>query len=115
MNSFKRHPLEKFTILAAVSIMLVLIVGVSTASAETTLKTKGGVIYPHTGDSTQTFFRLPKAARDVLRPGDVLGVLPTNCLNAAGPEGPYYICHYGIFLQPAFKGDRVVYVVLKIE
>jgi hypothetical protein len=113
-NTLKNVSL-RFVALASVNVLLVLSVSVTSVSAKTTLISKGGILYPHTGDSTQTIYRLPKEARDILRPGLLLGVLPANCSSASGPEGDYYICHYGIYLKPYFQGERLAYLVLKIE
>ncbi len=115
MTNTLKYTLVKFSALIVMSLLLVLTVSVASASADTTLIKKGGIIYPKTGDSTQVRYLLPKKARDVLRVGDLLGVLPTNCISASGPEGNYYICHYGIYLQPYFHGDRLAYAVIKIE
>jgi hypothetical protein len=115
MTKFTSHILVKLSILIAINLLLALALFATNASAETKLISKGGILYPKTGDSTQAIYRLPKKARDVLRPGDLLGVLPENCSSASGPEGNYYVCHYGIYLQPYFYGDKLAYAVLKIE
>ena len=114
MNTLK-NMLVRLIVLVAVNTLLVLTVSVASVSAETKLISKGGVLYPKTGDSTQVRYLLPKKAREVLQPGMLLGVLPTNCTSASGPEGNYYICHHGIYLQPYFYGEKIAYVVLKIE
>lgn len=110
MNSFK-YVLLRLTLLS----LLALACLVTNTSADTKLVLKGGILYPRTGDSTQTRYVMTKKAREVLRPGDLLGVLPANCIDASGPEGHYYICHFGIYLQPYFYGDKLAYAVLKIE
>lgn len=110
MNTFK-FSLLRLTLVS----LIALACSVTTTSAETKLILKGGILYPKTGDSTQTRYVMTKKAREVLRPGDLIGVLPANCNSASGPEGDYYICHYGIYLQPYFYGDRLAYAVLKIE
>lgn len=115
MTNLLKCKLPTLSALVAASLLLVLVFTVTAASAETKLILKGGILYPNTGDSMQTIYRLPKKARDVLRPGDLLGVLPADCASASGPEGNYYVCHYGIYLQPYFYGDKLAYRVLKIE
>jgi hypothetical protein len=115
MTKRPRYVLVRFTLLIVVNILLVLIVSTTSVSAQTKLVSKGGVLYPRTGDYNQVRYIIPKEAREVLRPGMLLGVLPANCNSAAGPEGNYYICHHGIYLQPYFYGDKVAYAVLKIE
>jgi hypothetical protein len=112
--------LVKFSALVVVGLLLVLTVSVTSVSAEIRqanprLVKKGGILYPNTGDSSKVRYQMPKKAREVLRPGDLLGVLPTNCTSASGPEGDYYICAHGIYLQTYFYGDRLAYAVLKIE
>jgi hypothetical protein len=119
MTNLLKHKLVKLSALVIVSLMLSLTLSVTSVlairDANPRLITKGGVIYPNTGDSTQVRYRMPKEARKILRPGDLLGVLPSNCNSASGPEGDYYICAHGIYLQPYFYGDRLTYAVLKIE
>ena len=47
------------------------------------LHSKGGVIYPITGDSTQEIFRTPPDVTDYLKPGMLIGVLPNDCKSAS--------------------------------
>lgn len=110
MNTFK-YSLLRLALFSLITLTCL----VTNSSAETKLILKGGILYPKTGDSTQTRYLITEKAREVLRPGDLVGVLPANCNSASGPEGDYYICHYGIYLQPYFYGDKLAYAVLKIE
>jgi len=77
------------------------------------LISKGGVIYPHTGDSTQVIFHTPPNVKEFLSPGMLLGVLPTDCTPAShGTIGDYYICHYELALKPEEHDGKMVYRVL---
>ena len=96
-------------------VLLISVVSVTAVSAEAKIYRKGGVIYPHTGDSTQELYRLPQKARDVLQPGDMIGVLPKNCTSASEGGQAKYVCHHGITLKPYFHGDKIVYVITDIK
>ena len=74
------------------------------------LQSKGGVIYPITGDSTQEVFRTPPFATDYLKPGMLIGVLPNDCKSASrGTIGDYYMCHHDLALKPEEQEGKTVY------
>lgn len=78
------------------------------------LKSKGGVIYPVTGDSTQEVFRTPPFATDYLKPGMLIGVLPNDCKPASrGKIGDYYMCHHDLALKPEEQEGKTVYRVIE--
>ena len=80
------------------------------------LYSKGGIIYPHTGDSTQEIFHTPPNVRDFIEPGMLLGVLPEDCTPASrGTIGDFYICHYDLYLKPEERYGKTVYRVIEIE
>ena len=78
------------------------------------LYSKGGIIYPHTGDSTQEIFRTPANVKDFIEPGMLIGVLPEDCTPASrGTIGDYYICHYDLALKPEEHHGKTVYRVIE--
>ena len=80
------------------------------------LYSKGGIIYPRTGDSTQEIFRTPPNVKDFLQPGMLIGVLPTDCTFASrGSIGDYYICHHGLALKPEEHEGQKVYRVIDVK
>ena len=80
------------------------------------LYSKGGIIYPRTGDSTQKIFRTPSFATDYLRPGMLLGVLPNDCKPASrGSIGDYYLCHHDLALKPEEMEGKTVYRVIEVN
>lgn len=76
------------------------------------LISKGGIIYPRTGDFSQERFQTPPNATDLFRPGMLLGVLPDDCVEAAGPEGAFYRCDYDLALKPDVHNGHPVYRVI---
>lgn len=80
------------------------------------LQSKGGVIYPITGDSTQVVFRTPPDATDYLKPGMLIGVLPNDCKSASrGTIGDYYMCHHNLALKPEEQEGKTVYRVIEVN
>ena len=80
------------------------------------LYSKGGIIYPRTGDSTQEIFRTPPNVKDFLEEGMLIGVLPTDCKSASrGVIGDYYLCHHGLALKPEEHNGKTVYRVIEVE
>jgi hypothetical protein len=78
------------------------------------LYSKGGIIYPHTGDSTQEIFRTPPNVKDFIKPGMFIGVLPEDCISASrGTVGDYYICNYELALKPEERYGKTVYRVIE--
>lgn len=78
------------------------------------LYSKGGIIYPHTGDSTQEIFRTPPNVKDFIKPGMLIGVLPEDCTSASrGKIGNYYICNYELALKPEERYGKTVYRVIE--
>ena len=92
---------------------------ISPANAEDlsdALYSKGGVIYPHTGDSTQEIFRTPPNVTDYLKPGMFLGVLPEDCKSAShGTIGDYYVCNHDLYLKPELHNARAAYRVIEVD
>ncbi|MDH4026489.1 MAG: hypothetical protein OEU57_13875 [Desulfuromonadales bacterium] len=80
------------------------------------LYSKGGIIYPITGDSTQAIFRTPPSVKDFLKPGMLIGVLPNDCKSASrGTIGNYYLCNYDLALKPEEMEDKTVYRVIEVN
>ena len=80
------------------------------------LYSKGGIIYPHTGDSNQVIFRTPANVKDFLEPGMLIGVLPKDCTSASrGTIGDYFICHYDLALKPEEYEGKTVYRVIEVK
>ena len=80
------------------------------------LYSKGGIIYPHTGDSTQAIFHTPANVKDFIEPGMLLGVLPEDCTPASrGTIGDFYICHYELYLKPEEHYGKTVYRVIEMD
>ena len=80
------------------------------------LVSKGGVLYPRTGDSTQEIFRTQPEVMNYLKPGMLIGVLPADCISAShGALGEIYRCHYDLSLKAEELGGRTVYRVLDRE
>jgi len=80
------------------------------------LYSKGGIIYPHTGDSTQEIFRTPPNVKDFIKPGMLIGVLPEDCTSASrGTIGSYYICNHELALKPEERYGKTVYRVIEAD
>ena len=80
------------------------------------LYSKGGIIYPITGDSTQSIFRTPPSVKDFLKPGMLIGVLPNDCKSASrGTIGDYYLCNHELALKPEEMEDKTVYRVIEVN
>ncbi len=80
------------------------------------LYSKGGIIYPQTGDSMQDIFNTPPHIMEYLKPGMLIGVLPEDCDPAShGTLGNIYICHYDLALKPEEAEGKTVYRVIKVE
>lgn len=78
------------------------------------LYSKGGIIYPSTGDSTQTLFHTPPNITNHLKPGMLLAVLPTDCLSASrGSIGSYYRCNHDLALKAEEHNGNTVYRVIE--
>ena len=77
------------------------------------LTSRGGIIYPKTGDSTQEIFHTPSNITEILKPGMLVGVLPVDCESASsGSIGSYYRCHNDLSLQPEEVDGKTVYRVI---
>ena len=76
---------------------------------------KGGVLYPHTGDSSQERFQTPLKARELFPPGTLVGVLPADCVSASkGSVGNYYRCDHDFALKEEVLQDgRTAYRVIE--
>ena len=80
------------------------------------LYSKGGILYPRTGDSTQEIFNTPPHIMEYLKPGMLLGVLPEDCNpNSTGTIGNIYICHYDLILKPEEMNGKTVYRVVDLN
>jgi len=75
---------------------------------------KGGVLYPHTGDSRE-IFQTPPNARELFPPGTLVGVLPTDCISASSGEvASFYRCNHNFALKEEVLQDgRTVYRVIE--
>ncbi len=89
---------------------------VDAAGSDISMESKGGVLYPVTGDSTQDIFHTPPNITDTLRPGMLLGILPADCRSASkGEIGDYYICHHDLALKPEEREGKTVYRVIEMN
>jgi hypothetical protein len=80
------------------------------------LYSKGGIIYPSTGDSTQAIFRTQPEVMEYLKPGMLIGVLPEDCNPSSyGTLGDIYICHYDLILKPEEMNGKTVYRVIELN
>jgi|GEM_PF-2133124 len=80
------------------------------------LYSKGGIIYPHTGDSTQEIFHTPANVKDFIEPGMLIGVLPEDCTPASrGTIEDFYICYYDLYLKPEERYGKTVYRVIELD
>ena len=80
------------------------------------LYSKGGIIYPHTGDSTQEIFRTPANVKDFIEPGMLIGVLPEDCTPASrGTIGDYYYMPLRPHLKPEERYGKTVYRVIELD
>lgn len=80
------------------------------------LYSKGGIIYPQTGDSSQDIFRTPSNIKDYIEPGMLIGVLPVDCKSASrGTIGSFYICDHELFLKPEQNAGKTVYRVIELK
>jgi hypothetical protein len=74
---------------------------------------KGGVLYPHTGDSSQQRFQTPANARQMFAPDTLIGVLPQDCVPASkGAIGEYYKCDHDFALKAEDFNGKTVYRVI---
>ena len=76
---------------------------------------KGGVLYPHTGDSSQKRFQTPLNAKELFPPGTLVGVLPEDCISASkGSVGDYYRCDHDFALkEETLQDGRTVYRIIE--
>ena len=115
-----KAPLSRCFMFALVPIMGITFIAItSLAIAEDlsdSLYSKGGVIYPSTGDSTQEIYRTPPNITDYLKPGMFLGVLPEDCKSAShGTIGDYYVCNHELYLKPEEHNGRAAYLVIELD
>ncbi|NJC88878.1 MAG: hypothetical protein FIB02_10200 [Desulfuromonas sp.] len=74
---------------------------------------KGGVLYPYTGDSTQGRFQTPKNARELFPSGTLVGVLPEDCVSTSNETaGDFYRCDNDFALKAVDRDGRTVYQVI---
>jgi hypothetical protein len=107
---------KMFLSVALLGPLLVITPTVAAAELPDYLVSKGGVIYPQTGDSMQVIFHTPRDITDYLKPGMLLGVLPEDCISAShGTIGSYYICHYDLALKPEEYEGKTVYKVIEMN
>ena len=78
------------------------------------MDSKGGVLYPHTGDSSQGLFQTPPNARNLFPPGTLVGVLPADCISvSSGSIGDFYRCDHDFAMKEEVLQDgRTVYRVI---
>jgi hypothetical protein len=80
------------------------------------LISKGGIIYPRTGDSSQEIFHTPPDILEYLKPGMLVGVLPEDCIPASsGSIKSYYICAHDLALKPVEQNGTTVYMVIDVK
>ena len=82
---------------------------------EKRMVSRGGVLYPQTGDSSQELYSTPENARQMFPPGTLVGVLPADCTSASqGAVGNYYRCYHDFALKEEVLPDgRTVYRVIE--
>ena len=104
------------SILSGAAVVLALMMLALPAGAEELpdyLTSRGGIIYPKTGDSTQGIFRTPENITEILKPGMLVGVLPVDCVSASrGSIGSYYLCNNNLALRPEEVDGQTVYRVI---
>jgi hypothetical protein len=77
------------------------------------LISKGGILYPRTGDYTQDRYQTPPNVMEFIRPGMLIGILPDDCTMAQNPQfGKHYACDYGLALKPVSAYGHPAYEVL---
>jgi hypothetical protein len=83
--------------------------------ADRYMYSKGGILYPHTGDSSQALFKTPPNAKTLFPPGTLVGVLPADCTPASnGSIGSFYRCNNDFALREEVLQDgRTVYQVIE--
>ena len=109
-------PMVVYLIMGAGLFMLGLAGPVNAEELPDYLYSKGGIIYPRTGDSTQEIFHTPPNAREIFKPGMLVGVLPQDCRSASrGGLGEVYICHHDLVLKPEEHHGRSVYRVIEFQ
>lgn len=78
------------------------------------LISKGGILYPSTGDYTQAIYQTPANVKEFLRAGMLIGILPDDCTPAQNPAfGRHYACDYGLALKPVSAYGAPAYQVLE--
>jgi hypothetical protein len=105
----------KVIVMTTLALTLIVVATYVDASAsDISMKSKGGVLYPVTGNSTQGIYRTPPNITNYLKPGMYLGVLPEDCKSAShGKIGDYYICNHDLYLKPEIHGGRPAYLVIE--
>ena len=108
--------MKMISMLSGAAVGLGLILAALPAGAEELpdyLTSRGGIIYPKTGDSTQGIFHTPPNITEILKPGMLVGVLPVDCESASkGSIGSYYLCHNNLALQAEEVDGKTVYRVI---
>ena len=80
---------------------------------EKRMDSRGGVLYPHTGDGRE-IFQTPPNARTLFPPGTLIGVLPGDCVSASKGAISYFRCDYDFALEEmALPDGRTVYQVIE--
>ncbi len=74
---------------------------------------KGGVLYPQTGDSSQEIFKTPENARQMFPPGTLVGVLPADCMSASKGGVEFFRCDHDFVLKQEEHHGRSVYRVIE--
>jgi len=81
---------------------------------ERSMVSKGGVLYPYTGDASQARFQTPPNYKEFIPMGALIGVLPDDCIEVSkGTVGLYYQCDYGLALVPEDQSGSQVYRVIE--
>jgi len=82
---------------------------------EKRMVSRGGVLYPETGDSSVELFQTPENARQMFPPGTLIGVLPADCISASqGTIGGYFRCDHDFAVQEETLPDgRTTYRVIE--
>ena len=114
--------MKKQTLIGVLSVVAVLGPAAAPALAideipEKYMVSRGGVLYPHTGDSSQELFQTPPNARTLFPAGTLIGVLPADCTSASsGLVGNFYRCDNNFALKEEVLQDgRTVYRVIDLN
>ena len=114
MKSFVKYGLLAMFLVGITAAMSFAVDGIAEIP-DRSMVSKGGVLYPFTGDSSQARFQTPPNYKDFIPMGALIGVLPEDCIQTSkGQAGLYYQCDHGLAMMPEVLQDgRQVYRVIE--